>query len=436
MIKIVVLGSGFGGMEAVLELEEKLGKRDDISITLVSNQNFTLFTPLLPQVVSSFIAPRHIQQEVRDIRRDKNFTFIRDDVIGFDLHNKLVKLSELDVPYDYLITALGSTTNYFKVPGAEENTFPVKTLQDSMELRDHIIDILEHADHEENLEYKRELLTFVVVGGGYTGVEVVTELQDFIHGDKVKRYRGIDCKDVRIVLAEAGDDILEGFDPVLAERAKKRLLKEGIEIRTKSMVTRCFTNGIEINNNEITKAGIVIWAAGVRANSVLESLPVKKGKFGRILVNDYMQVLDFPEVYAIGDNAMLEKGNPGKSSQPVAPVAIHQGRVAAQNIVNTIENKPLIEYEFAPKGMLVSLGTNDAVITIKGRRFSGFFAWLFWNAVHLLKLVGFKRQIQVFLDWTLATVFSRDSAILRFPQKCPICAKKLEADTERERRIA
>ena len=436
MIKIVVLGSGFGGMEAVLELEEKLGKRDDVSITLVSSQNFTLFTPLLPQVVSSFIEPRHIEQEVRDIRRDKNFTFIRDNVVGFDLQRKIVKLSELDLPYDYLVIALGSTTNYFKVPGAEENTFPVKTLQDSIELRDHIIDILEHADHEGNSGYKRELLTFVVVGGGYTGVEVVTELHDFLHGDKVKSYRGIDCKDVRIVLVEAGEKVLEGFDPTLADRAQKRLLKEGIEIRTKSTVTRCFTNGIEINNKEIIKAGIVIWAAGVRANPVLESLPVKKGKFGRILVNDYLQVPDSPEIYAIGDNAMLERGNPGKSSQPIAPVAIHQGRVAAQNIVNTIGNKSPVEYSFAPQGMLVSLGTNDAVITIKGRRFSGFFAWLFWNAVHLLKLVGFKKQVQVFLDWMLATAFPRDSAILRFPQRCPICAKKVEPGAESERRIA
>ncbi|HEX3036885.1 MAG TPA: FAD-dependent oxidoreductase, partial [Thermodesulfobacteriota bacterium] len=347
------------------------------------------------------------------------------------LQRKIVKLSELDLPYDYLVVALGSTTNYFKVPGAEENTFPVKTIQDALEARDHIIDVLEHADHEEDLELKRELLTFVVVGGGYTGVEVVTELHDFIHGDKVTSYRGIDCKDIKILLVEAGDKVLEGFDPTLADRAQKRLLKEGIEIRTKSMVTRCFSNGIEINNKEIIKAGIVIWAAGVRANPVLESLPVKKGKFGRILVNDYLQVPDFPEIYAIGDNAMLERGNPGKSSQPIAPVAIHQGRVAAQNIVNTIGNKPLIEYSFAPQGMLVSLGTNDAVITIKGRRFSGFFAWLFWNAVHLLKLVGFKKQVQVFLDWMLATVFPRDSAILRFPQKCPICAKKVEAGAER-----
>lgn len=435
MTKIVVLGSGFGGMEAVVELEERLREKNDISITLISDQNFTLFTPLLPQVVSSFIEPRHIEQEVRDIRRDKKFRFIRDIVTGFELDRKTVRLSEGDIPYDYLVIALGSTTNYFRVPGAEENTFPIKTLQDSLELRDHIIDVFEYADHEENPEFQKELLTFVIVGGGYTGVETVAELHDFICGPKAKSYRGINPKDIRIVLVEAMDKILEGFDQDLAKRAQKRLLKEGIEIKTKAMVTRCFPDGIEINNRETIKAGIVVWTAGVKANSVLDSLPVRKGKFGRILVNDYMQIPEFPEVYAVGDNAIIEGSNPAKSSQPLAPVAMHGGRVAAQNIANSIENKPPVEYSFAPSGLLISLGKNDAVIKIKGIKFSGFFAWLFWNAVHLFKLVGFKKQIQVFLDWTLATIFPRDYAILRFPQRRRIYARKTETE-EAKRNVA
>ena len=181
MIKIVVLGSGFGGMEAVLTLESRLGKRKDVEIILVSNQNYTLFTPLLPQIVSSYIEPRHIIQTIRDIRRDKKFRFIRDTVIGIDLNKKVVRLSEGEISYDYFIIALGGTTNYFNVPGAESYTFPLKTLQDSAELRDHIIDILEHADHELDITLKKEMLTFVIVGGGYTGVELTTELRDFIY---------------------------------------------------------------------------------------------------------------------------------------------------------------------------------------------------------------------------------------------------------------
>src|SRR3990172_6148973 len=391
MMKVVVLGSGFGGMEAVLTLESGLGKRKDVEIILVSNQNHTLFTPLLPQIVSSYIEPRHIIQTIRDIRRDKKFRFIRDSVTGIDLDRKLIRLSEGELSYDYLVIAIGGTTNYFNVPGAESYTFALKTLEDSAELRDHIIDILEHADHEQDLSLKNEMLTFV-----------------------------------KIVLLEADSEILGGVDPDLAKRALGKLLKVGIEVRTNATVTKCFENGVEITNQGVIRARIVIWTAGVRANPVLDSLPVRKGKFGRILVNDYLQVPEFPDAYAIGDNAMVEGETPAKSSQPIAPVAIQQGKITARNILNSIENKPLEKYLFSPSGMLISLGMNDAVINIKGFKFVGFIAWLLWNAAHLLKLVGLKKQLQVALDWSLGSIFPRDSAIIRFPQRCMICARKRE----------
>jgi len=426
MTRLVVLGSGFGGMEALLTLESRLGKRKDVEIILVSNQNHTLFTPLFPQIVSSYIEPRHIIQTIRDIRRDKKFRFIRDSVTGIDLDRKLIRLSEGELSYDYLVIAIGGTTNYFNVPGAESYTFALKTLEDSAELRDHIIDILEHADHEQDLSLKNEMLTFVIVGGGYTGVELTAELRDFVYRYAVKKYRGINFNDVKIVLLEADSEILGGVDPDLAKRALGKLLKVGIEVRTNATVTKCFENGVEISNQGVIRARIVIWTAGVRANPVLDSLPVRKGKFGRILVNDYLQVPEFPDAYAIGDNAMVEGETPAKSSQPIAPVAIQQGKITARNILNSIENKPLEKYLFSPSGMLISLGMNDAVINIKGFKFVGFIAWLLWNAAHLLKLVGLKKQLQVALDWSLGSIFPRDSAIIRFPQRCMICARKRE----------
>lgn len=430
MIKIVVLGSGFGGMEAVLNIEEHFRKSEIVEITLVSNQNFTLFTPLLPQIVSSYIEPRHIVQTIRDIRRDKRFKFIRHPVIGINLIQKSVKLSEGEISYDYLVVALGSTTNYFSVPGADAHSFALKTLQDSAELRDHLIDILEHSDQEQDLSLRREMLTFVVVGGGYTGVELTAELRDYIYRYVLKKYRGINVNDVKIVLLEAGSEILEGVDPDLAKKAQRKLLKEGIEIRTNSRVTRCFENGVETNNRDTIRARILIWAAGVRANRVLDPLPVRKGKFGRILVNDYLQIPEFREVYAIGDNAIVEGVNPEKSSQPVAPVAIEQAKIAAKNIINSIENKPLEKYLFSPSEMLISLGMNDAVINIKGIKLVGFIAWLLWNAIHLLKLVGLKKQLQVAVDWSLGSIFPRDSAIIRFAYRCNICARKTELPTK------
>ncbi|GBD38584.1 Demethylphylloquinone reductase NdbB [bacterium HR37] len=426
VIRVVVLGSGFGGIEAVLNLERHFRKREDVELVLISNQNYTLFTPLLPQIVSSYIEPRHIVQTIRDIRRDRRFRFIRDRVIGIDLEKKVVRLLEGWISYNYLIIALGSTTNFFNIPGASEYTFSLKTLEDAVELRDHIIDILEHADHEENLDLKREMLTFAIVGGGYTGVELTAEIRDFIYRQAVKNYRGIDFGDVRIVLLEAASEILEGVDPYIAKKAKGKLLKEGIEVRTGARVTRCFRGGVEINNRDILRAGIVIWTAGVRANPVLDSLGVRKGEFGRILVNGYMQIPEFPEVYVIGDSAFVEGDKLRRSSQPVAPVAIEQARVAAKNIVNAIENRSFEEYSFSPSGMLVSLGMNDAVIRVGRIRLAGFIAWLLWNALHLLKLVGLKKQIQVAVDWMLAMVFPRDTAIIRFPRRCFICSGRAE----------
>jgi len=422
-MKIVVLGAGFGGLEATLRLERRFRKRTDVEITLVNDQNFFLFYPLLPQIVSSFVEPRHIVQTIRDIREDRQFNFIRDRVIKIDPEKKLITLSEIELSYDYLIVALGSTTNFFNVPGAEEHCFTFKSLEDAVLLRDHIIDLCEHADHEPDPAVRREMLTFIVVGGGYTGIELVAEIQDFIYSYAVKRYRGITLPDAKLIVLEATEKILTGIDAELGQRARRKLRSEGVEIKTNAQVTRCFDGGLEINKKDIIKARVIIWAAGVRANSLLEQLPVRKDRLGRLVVNEHLQLTEFPTIFAIGDNAVVETAPPGKSP-PIAPLAIKQGEMAARNIIHAIENEALEKFSFEPSGYLVSLGMNDAVIDIKGFQFKGYFAWLLWNAVHLFKLVGFKKQVQVALDWWFGTLFPRDSAIIRRPERCAICHKQ------------
>jgi len=417
--RIVVLGGGFGGLEAVIELEKRFSKRSDVELWLVSENNYFMFTPLLPQVVSSYIEPRHIIQSIRDIRRHRRFRFLRARVTGIDLQHRLVHTTARERPYDYLVIALGSVPNYFGIEGVE-HCFPLFTLEDAIVLRDHVLDLFEHADHEPDPGRRRRLLRFVIVGGGYTGVEAATELHDLTQRFLVPRCRGLEPGDASLVLLEATQNILVGVDPKLAARARRKMERKGITLRLGAKVAKVGPTGVELAGGEKIAAGLVIWTAGVRANPLTELLPLEKNRVGRVLVTPGLHLPSHPEVFAIGDNALVDKA-PLEQTLQVAPVALEQAKTAAENIARALSGRPLLRFEFKLQGMLVSLGMNDAVVNFMGLKFSGYFAWLFWNAVHLLKLVGLKKQLQVALDWSLATLFPRDISIIRRPARCRLC---------------
>jgi NADH dehydrogenase len=418
--RIVVLGGGFAGLEAIRCLERRLRHQPDVELLLVSDRNYLLFTPLLPQVASSLVEPRHIIQPIRDIRGARRFRFRRDRVTGIDLASRRVLLAEGAVTYDRLVIALGGVTPTFGVPGVDEWALGYKWLDDAVGLRDHLIDLVEHADHEPDPGRRRQMLTVAVVGGGYTGVELVAELQDFFHSYVVRRYRGIGPTDYRLLLVEGGEQILRGVHPALATRARRKLHREGIEVMTETRVTRVGQGVVEINGRDEIRAALTVWAAGVRGNPVLEPLPVQRDPLGRLLVNGFLQLSGHEHVFGAGD-AIAVAGDSG-ASIPIIPAALAHGRLAADNVLASLEGRPLREIEFEPRGMLVSLGEHDAVVDIGGVRVSGYYAWLFWNALHLWKLVGFRKQLQVAFDWGLAQHFPRDSAIIRSPARCPICA--------------
>lgn len=418
MKRIVILGAGFGGLQATVELEHLLHSQPDHEILLVNDQNYFMFTPLLPQIVSSYIDPRHIVQPVRDIRGHRNYRFQRDTVTAIDVARRQVETSSGPISYDYLIVSVGSHTEYFKIPGARENSMDFKSLEDGVVVRDRILDICEHADHTQNPAERKRFLTFAVVGGGYTGVELVTEMRDFLFRYVAGRYRGIPREDLHLILVEATPNVLGGIDPLLRPHALKRLHQEGVEVLTSTRVTRVFDGALELNGSETLEAATIIWAAGVRAHPLVEALPGPHDRIGRARVNEYLQLESHPEVFIIGDSASSALA---PDAPRVAPAAIGQGTIAARNVAHLERNQPLESYRYVSQGMLVSLGMNDAVVSILGLRLHGFFAWLFWNAVHLYKLVGFKKQIQVALDWSLGTLFPRDAAIIREPRNCKFC---------------
>jgi NADH dehydrogenase len=424
--RVVVLGGGFGGLEAAIGLDRQLPREDEI--LLVSEQNFLLFTPLLPQIASSNINPRHIVQTIRDIRGKRRFRFRRDTVTSIDVSARRVNLTSVAgasgavasaiIDYDVLVIALGSRTHYFDISGARENTWDFKTLEDAVVLRDHVLDMCEHADHITDEAARRELLRFVVVGGGYTGVELITELSDFFSEYVARKYRGIRPGDVQLIVLEATPEILRGISERLKTHALRRLGMRGIDVRTSAKVTRCGEDFVEINGNEIIRSATIIWTAGVRANTLVEDLPGPHDRVGRAVVNSALQLEGHAEVFVTGDSAAASTA-PG--APLVAPVAIAQGGIVARNVAHYLRGEALESYTYKNQGMLVSLGMDYAVVSIGRLQFSGYFAWLFWNAVHLYKLVGLKKQLQVGMDWVLGTVFPRDASILRRPTRCKIC---------------
>jgi NADH:ubiquinone reductase (H+-translocating) len=416
MTRIVVLGGGFGGLQATIEIERRLGR--EAEILLVSEQNFLLFTPLLPQVAASGINPRHIVQTVRDVRGRRRFRFRRDTVIGVDLAAHTVQLASGPLPYDALVMALGSRSNYFGIPGARERTWDFKTLEDAVTLRDRVIDLCEHADHTPDPAARRAMLTFTIVGGGYTGVELASELRDFLFGYVARRYRGIDASEIRLLVLEATSEVLRGIGPKLAAHARRRLAVSGIEVRTSARVTRCTEASIEVNGAESIPTATIVWTAGVRAHPLVEALPGPHDRAGRAMVSSFLELDGHPEVFVVGDGAASATA---PDAPQVAPVAIAQGNVAGRNVAAFLHGKPLEAYSYKAQGMLVSLGMNYAVLNVGGVQISGYFAWLFWNAVHLYKLVGLKKQLQVCGDWLLGLIFARDTSIVRRPQRCPIC---------------
>ena len=421
MKRIAIVGAGFAGLQAAFGLERLLRGAGEYEVTLIGEVNYFMFTPLLPQVASSYINPRHIVQPVRDIRGRRKFRFLRERVEAVELDARRLRLANGSFDYDYLVLAPGSSTDYFGIPGARENTLDYKSLEDGVTLRERILDLCEHADHTGDAAERAGILTFVVVGGGYTGVELMAEVRDFFHQYVLRRFRGIRREDVRLVLLEAAPAILRSVHPSLARHAVARLEGGGVEIRTGAKVTRCLPDGIEIGGSEFIPAHTVVWAAGVRAHPLVEALPGEHDRIGRAVVNEHLQLAGHPEVFVAGDSAAPANA---LDAARIAPVAIEQGSLAAKNILHLERGERLEGYKFVDQGSLVALGMNYAVVNVFGIRFRGYLAWLIWNAIHLLKLVGFKKQVQVAFDWVLATVFPRDAASVRRPRGCPLCEGK------------
>ncbi len=337
--KVLILGSGFGGTYVLRHLVPELNLNENIETTMVSDENFFLFSPLLHEVATGRIESRHIAYPIRRLHWRDRFNFIQASVENIDLSGHKVMTTMGPLNFDYLVLALGSVTDIPRSDPAVTNIFTLKTLHDSVLIRNHIIGVFEQASIERKPEQQRQLLTFTVCGAGYTGVQLVTELRDFIYRTLLRFYRRIDPDNIRIILVEAEPKIAADLHMKLGAYVMKQLQHMGIEVRLKSRVTRVREGHVEINGGEIMPTSTLIWVAGLAANPRIAELDTEKDSIGRVLVNKYLELPGFPGVYALGDCAHFEDPMSGQPIPPRAHTAVRQARVVARNILAEIRGK-------------------------------------------------------------------------------------------------
>ncbi|MEP0862500.1 MAG: NAD(P)/FAD-dependent oxidoreductase [Ignavibacterium sp.] len=391
--KIVITGAGFGGLTAAKNLAET-----DFEITLIDKTNHHLFQPLLYQVATAALSPADIAVPIRSLLSDyKNIKVILDEVISIDKNNHIVNLRNSQLEFDYLIVAVGARHSYFGKNEWEKIAPGLKTLTDALVIREKIIDALELAEKETNPEFMKKYLTFVIVGGGPTGVELAGAIAEIAKETMIKDYKNFKPEDTKVILIEAADRVLPSFDRKLSEQAKEDLEKMGVEVKLNTRVENISEDGV-LTNQGFIKSNTIIWAAGNQASPLLSSLNVETDRAGRVIVNKDCSVPGNPEIFVIGDAAHFEEEN-GKVLPGVAQVAIQQGRFVAEIIRNEIppEKRPVFKYK--DKGTMATIGKAKAVAEIKGFKLSGVIAWLTWSIVHIFFLIGFRNRFRVMIEW-------------------------------------
>lgn len=411
--KVLILGSGFGGTYVFRHLLPSLNKNENVETTMVSDENFFLFSPLLHEVAMGKIETRHIAFPIRRLHWRDRFNFVQDKVVSIDLQARKVITASGAFEFDYLVLALGSVPDTAKLELKNNNIFTLKTLRDSMLIRNHVIENFERATSETDQEAQRRLLTFVVCGAGYTGVQVVTELRDFIYRHLIRCYRTLNPANIKVVLVDTESRMLARLPRKLGAYAMRQLVNMDIDFRLGSRVTGVRNGEIEINNTEYVSTNTVIWVAGILANPCIAELEIKKDEIGRVLVNSYMEVPGAPGVYALGDCAHYEDTLSGKPIPPRAHTTVRQARVVAHNILAEIRGWDKKSYHYSNNAEMVSLGASKAVFRFHKIKIYGFPARLIWIAGYSFLVTGLYNRVRIITDWGLSNLFGRDTTFLK-----------------------
>jgi len=389
--RVVILGSGFGGLYAAKAL-----KRAPAQITVVDRRNFHLFQPLLYQVATAALNPSDIAYPIRSVvAHQKNTNVILAEATAVDVERRVVKLVDGEVAYDYLIIATGATHSYFKHPEWARSAPGLKTIEDALEIRRRVLLAFESAERETDPDRERAWLTFVIVGGGPTGVELAGALSEIARQTMIRDFRRINPSSARVILIEGTDRVLPPYPPDLSKKAADQLRHLGVEVITGGLVTQVDDQSVSVGEMKIATR-TVLWAAGVQGSPLARTLGVPLDRAGRVAVSPDLTLPGHPEVFVIGDLAAFEKV-PG-----VAPAAIQEGKHAARNIMLAIAGKPMRPFHYWDKGSLATIGRAAAVADFGRVHISGFAAWFSWLAVHIFFLIGFRNRLLVILQWAWA----------------------------------
>jgi NADH dehydrogenase len=426
--RILVLGGGFAGVYAARELE-KILRPSEASIFLINQENYLVYQPLLPEVISGLIGLTDVVSPIRQLC--PRTELVMREVQKIDLVNKVVGVSpgfrprQLELPFDYLVIALGSISNFCGTPGMVEHVKPFRTLADAVGLRNHLIHALEEAEIETDRELRRKLLTFVVAGGGFSGVEVVAELSDYV-SKVTQNFPGLRDERVRCVLVHAGDRILPEMSEDLALFAQKLLAKRGIEIRLRDRLVSATSEKAHLKSGLEIPTKTIVSSVPSAIPPVLQNLACEK-EGGRLRVNANLELVGYEgQVWALGDCASITTVS-GQRTPPTAQHATREAYTVAKNIAAAIRGGPSAPFAFEGLGKLASLGHYSAVAEILGIRISGFLAWLMWRAIYLVKLPSFRQKFRIALDWFFVLLFPPDFVQMRVVREAGIVRQHLEA---------
>lgn len=407
-MRILILGAGFAGL-AVAEHLQKHRRKHQLEITLVNRDNFMLFTPMLHEVASSELELGHVVSPVR--RLVSGCDLVVGEVDSIDLAAREVTVrhgSDMHahrLGYDHLVLAMGLVSNDYGLPGMDR-ALRMKTLGDALRLRNHVIGVLEEADTECAASHRRQNLTFVVAGGGFAGVETVAGINDCVR-ETLGQYRNLKANMVRTVLVHSGPRILPELDASLGDYARKQLERQGVEVLCNTRVAGYSGGAVQLKEHDEIPACTMVWTAGLKAPALLEALPCRKER-GRLVVDEFMALSEWPGVWALGDCALVPNSLDGLPCPPTAQHAVRQGRVLAGNILAELQGKPKRAFRYRMLGQLSALGKRTGVAQVLGLRFGGFVAWWLWRTLYLSKLPRLEKKLRVALDWTLDLFFPRE----------------------------
>jgi NADH:ubiquinone reductase (H+-translocating) len=412
---IIVVGAGFGGLQVV----NKLANVKGVKVTLVDRTNHHLFQPLLYQVASSVLSPADIAIPARAITTNmKNVQVVMGEVIDINKEHKKINLEHTTINYDYLVLSMGAKTSYFGNDHWKKFAPGLKNLSDALKIRRKILLSFEQAELENNPEKIAELLCFVVIGGGPTGVEMAGAIAELAHNIIRKDFRFIDPAMSEIFLVEAGSRLLPSFSEKSSEITKVQLEKRGVKVLLNTRVENIDEVGVHISG-KLIKSHNIIWGAGVAANSFTEKLGMVLDKSNRVIVNQFCSIDANPEIFVIGDMASFAEGNSNKTLPGVSPVAMQQGRYVAELIKSEIKGKKHAKgFQYFDKGSMATIGRTDAVAELGGFKMSGLIGWLGWLLIHLLYQVGFKNKLSILITWIWSYLsFSAGARLIQEEEK-------------------